>query len=199
MNPRPGRLVVLSGPSGVGKTTVGQALLDADPRLARSVSVTTRNPRPGEEDGRDYHFVTESAFEARLKEGAFLEHAQVHGNRYGTLKEPIQRLLAEGRDVLLVIDVQGARQVQEKASEALFIFLKPPSGAELENRLSRRGTEDRRSLARRLEAARAELAESARYDHVVVNDRLEETVRGIRALLEGGARPGRLDPGDRRG
>lgn len=188
MSPRPGRLVVLSGPSGVGKTTVGEALLDADPRLARSVSVTTRKPRPGEEDGRDYHFVAEAAFAAQLAKGAFLEHAQVHGNRYGTPREPVERLLAEGRDVLLVIDVQGARQVQEKVSGALFIFLKPPSETELESRLSRRGTEDRRGLERRLQAARSELAESARYDHVVVNDRLEETVRRIRALLEGSIR-----------
>ena len=119
----------------------------------------------------------------------------MHGNFYGTPRGPVERFLKDGRDVLLVIDVQGARKIQERTSGAVFIFLEPPSQAELEARLSRRGTEDRRSLERRLESAKAELGERDRYDHRVVNNRLEATVREIRALLEGGAsarRPGTL-------
>lgn len=175
-----GRLVVLSGPSGVGKTTVGRALLKALPGLAPSVSATTRKPRPGEQDGRDYCFVDEAAFQA----GDFLEQAQVHGNRYGTPRAPVEALRKEGKDVLLVIDVQGARQVRAKIPEAILIFLEPPGWEELARRLKGRGTESPEALERRLEDARTELAEAGRYDHRVVNDRLEEAVGRIRKILE---------------
>lgn len=184
MRRRPGRLLVLSGPSGVGKTTVGQALLRRSRRLTRSVSVTTRAPRPGERDGRDYRFVTDAAFAALVRRKAFLEHARVHVYRYGTLAAAVRAALARGRDVLLVIDVQGARQIRRRAPDAVSVFLMPPSPTELLRRLRGRGTESARTLRIRLATARRELRERHRYDHVIVNDRLGATVKAILALLE---------------
>ena len=180
---RRGRLIVLSGPSGVGKTTVAKALLKGSRALVRSISATTRSPRPGERQGRDYHFLSEAAFAAKLKRRAFLEHARVHGRRYGTLRGPVEAARARGRDVLLVIDVQGARQVRRVAPDAVFLFLAPPGFQVLKARLARRGTEDPRTLRRRLATARRELKERHRYDHVLVNDRLIETLRQARAIL----------------
>jgi guanylate kinase len=180
---RSGRLVVLSGPSGVGKTTVGEALLKGSRRLRRSVSVTTRPRRAGEHDGRDYHFVTEARFRSWLRRGEFLEHARVHRRRYGTLRGPTEVALRKGRDVLLVIDVQGSRQIRRKAPGAVTLFLLPPGWGVLEARLRGRGTEDPETLRTRLATARRELREQGRYDHVLVNDRLEDTVRAIRWIL----------------
>ena len=185
---RRGRLVVLSGPSGVGKTTVGQAILRGRRSLVRSVSATTRPRRRRERDGRDYRFLTPAAFEALRRRKGFLEHAVVHGFRYGTPRAPVERALAKGLDVLLVIDVQGARQVRRSFPDALFLFLAPPSIAALKARLAGRRTEDREALRRRLADARREMRERKRYDHVLVNDRLSETVRSVRALLRPSAK-----------
>ncbi len=180
----PGRLIVLSGPSGVGKTTVGRALLKSRRRLTRSVSATTRPQRKGERQGRDYHFMTEKAFAALLKRKGFLEHADVYGRRYGTPRAPVIQALKAGRDVLLVIDVQGAAQVRRSFPKALLIFLAPPGWGELERRLKGRGTEDASGLKRRLLTAHREMAQAKRYDAVVVNDRVPSAVRRILSVLD---------------
>ena len=180
---RQGRLVVLSGPSGVGKTTVGRLLLKGSLTLARSVSATTRPRRAGEREGRDYRFLTEAAFEALRRRDGLLEWARVHGRRYGTPKAPVEAALRRGKDVLLVIDVQGARQIRRRAPGALFLFLVPPSMTVLKRRLQGRGTESVQAFRLRLAAARREMAERHRYDHILVNRRLAVTVRRARALI----------------
>jgi guanylate kinase len=180
-----GRLVVLSGPSGVGKTTVGAALLRSCRGLVRSVSATTRKPRPGERDGRDYRFVTERAFAALARQGGFLEHARVHARRYGTPRRPVEAALRRGRDVLLVIDVQGAEKVRRLLPQAVLVFLMPPSRTEWMRRLRGRGSEGEAEILTRLRTARRELRARRRYDHVVVNDRLGGTVKAIRRILRG--------------
>jgi guanylate kinase len=175
-------LVVLSGPSGVGKTTVCHRLLLL-PGIDRVVTATTRPPRNGEADGRDYVFLSERVFEDRLRQGWFLEEARVFGHRYGTPVESVDRLLRRGRVPLLAIDVQGAEQVRRRMPGALFLFLAPPSWEELEARLRGRGTDAPQVQARRLEEARREWACRDRYDCVVVNDDLERTVGEIRDIL----------------
>ena len=181
-----GRLIVLSGPSGVGKTTVGRSLLKSRRRLIRSISATTRPRRKGEREGRDYRFLTPQAFAALLARNGFLEHADVYGRFYGTPKAPVLKALKSGRDVLLVIDVQGAAQVKRSFPEAVLVFLSPPSWKELVRRLKGRGTEDATALKRRLATARREMAQARRYDAVVVNDRVPSAVRRILALLDPG-------------
>lgn len=177
-----GRLVVLSGPSGVGKSTIIKELLK-DPRFSLSVSATTRSPREGEKNGVDYHFITREDFESRVARGEFLEYAVVHGkNMYGTLKSEVDRLVGDGRIVLLDIDVQGARLVRKLAEGARFIFVAPPEVSELMRRLSGRGTESAADIERRLETAQSELAARKEYDHVVVNDDLPTAVATIRRL-----------------
>jgi guanylate kinase len=169
-----GPLIILSGPSGSGKSTVVQRLL-ADPPapLRLSVSATTRGPRPGEVDGKDYHFWTPDRFARELEAGAFLEHAVVHGSdSYGTLRSEVGPFLARGTGVVLVIDVQGADQVREKCPDHVSVFLTAPSIEEYERRLRARGTEDEASVRRRLETARAELARAAGYQYQIVNDDL---------------------------
>lgn len=182
-------MIVLSGPSGAGKTTLYQAVLARHPEIRFSVSCTTRAPRPGEADGVHYHFVSEEEFEARAAAGAFLEHAVVHGRRYGTLRAEVEGPVAAGADVLLDIDVQGARQVRDATrgtrlgAGALFVFCAPPSLAELRRRLEERGTEGPDAVARRLERARVELAAWREYDWLVVNDRLAEAVAQLEAIV----------------
>ncbi len=165
-----GRLVVLSGPSGVGKGTVVAAARSLRPGLWVSVSATTRAPRPGEVDGQAYHFWTAEQFASTIAAGGFLEWAQFAGNRYGTPLAPVQARLDAGESVLLEIELQGARQVKAAMPGALMVFLSPPSAAELEARLRGRGTEDEAAIARRLARARDELAAAAEFDAVIVND-----------------------------
>jgi len=182
--PPTGRLVVLSGPSGVGKDTVLQALTSLEPRLRRSVSCTTRPPRPGETDGVSYHFVDDATFRAMIDRDEFLEWAVVHGELKGTPRAAVQEALARGEDVILKIDVQGAAQVRgQQLPGTIFIFLMPPSLEELQERLRRRETEDEASLAVRESDARRELAMAEQYDHRVVNDNVERAAREILGII----------------
>jgi len=181
--PPPGRLIVLSSPSGGGKTTLAHRLLAQDKNILRSVSATTRKPRAGEKNGRDYFFLSRARFEALRKKKAFLEWAPVHGQFYGTPKPWVLSQLKKGRDVLLVIDVQGGRSIRRLYPEALLIFLVPPSLKVLRERLAGRDSEDEASLKRRLSAARAEMKAGKSYPHRVVNDRLGLAVRETRRII----------------
>ncbi len=177
-----GRLIVISGPSGSGKSTLWHRLVQ-HPRMHFSVSATTRPPRPDEVDGRDYHFLSAAEFHRLLDEDAFLEHAEVHGHHYGTLRREVEAAMDRGEDVLLEIDVQGAAQVRRSGLPAVSIFVLPPSLGELERRLRARGTEDEATLRRRLANAAREMEEARHYDHQVVNDDLERMVAEVERLL----------------
>jgi len=182
-----GRLVVLSGPAGAGKTTVAERLC-REAGIRRSVSATTRPPRQGEVDGRDYFFVSEDEFRRRLARDEFLEHARVHGHLYGTPRQPVEEALRAGESRLLVIDVQGALQVKAHCPDALLVFLDAPDAA-LGERLAGRATEDTAEQGKRRAGAPAERHFKEHYDHCVVNDDLERTVAELRAILSGGRRP----------
>ncbi|MCL6446953.1 MAG: guanylate kinase [Armatimonadetes bacterium] len=178
-----GILVVLSGPSGVGKGTVSQALLQAEPNLAVSVSATTRPPRNGETDGVSYYFVSREKFSLMIEGDEFLEWARVYDNFYGTPRLPVEETLARGKDVLLEIDVQGGLQVKNKLPEAVLIFLLPPSWKELEARLAGRGSESAEEVQKRLQWAKRELQSLSLYDYAVVNERVEKAVEQIRSII----------------
>jgi guanylate kinase len=168
----------------VGKGTVVRRLLERRPELHPSVSVTTRPPRPGEQEGIDYRFVSDEEFDRLAAGGELLEWAHVVGHRSGTPARPVEEALAAGRDVVLEIDVQGARQVRQRVPEAVLIFLAPPSLEELERRLRSRGTEDEARLALRLATATAEMAQQPEFDHVVVNDRLDQATAQVEAIIQ---------------
>ncbi len=189
------RLVILSAPSGAGKSSLAKALA-ADPRFGISVSHTTRPPRPGEQDGVHYHFVDQAAFDRLVAEQAFLEHACVFGNRYGTTRLAVETLMAQGRHVLLDIDWQGARRIKALWPQALSIFILPPSLAALEQRLRDRGQDDESVIAARMGKARAEIAHAGEFDHVVVNDEFAEALADLKTLIAEGRvrRPVRCDP-----
>lgn len=179
-----GTLFVLSGPSGVGKGTLRAAALKDIEGLSYSVSCTTRPPRPGDREGIDYRFVSDEEFSRMIEDGLFLEYAQVHGGpRYGTLKADVDRELDAGRDVLLEIDVQGARQIRSLIPDAVMIFVLPPSEEELERRLRGRGTETEAELRARLDSARRELREVETYDYVLVNDDLDKASATLRTMI----------------
>jgi len=172
-------LIVLSGPSGVGKSTVVSRLRKQAPQVWVSVSATTRRPRPGEVDGVHYRFVNDEEFDELVSDGAMLEWAEFSGNRYGTPRAPVAKRLAGGEPVLLEIELQGARQVRESDPDALLVFLAPPSWEELVRRLTGRGTESPEVIARRLEAAKVELAAEAEFDHTVVNTSVDDAVNAL--------------------
>ncbi|HWQ50489.1 MAG TPA: guanylate kinase [Terriglobales bacterium] len=186
-----GSLIVLSGPSGAGKDTVLGPLLKELGNLTYSVSATTREPRPGEVGGKHYHFITRERFEALVKNGEMLEHAQYGGNLYGTPKRPTDEMLAAGTDVLLVIEVQGALQVKAQRPEAIMIFLAPPSVSALEARLRGRATESDEAIAERLLTAKRELEQAENYDYIVINedivrakDEIASIIRAARCRVE---------------
>ena len=181
---RQGLLIIVSGPSGAGKGTVCRALLDSCPELVLSVSKTTREPRTGEQDGVNYFFVTHEEFQQALSVQDFLEHACVYGQYYGTPRGAVEKMLAAGSDVILEIDTQGAMQVMESYAEGIFVFLLPPSGAELRTRIINRGTESLESLQRRLAAAAQEVALAPKYDYIVVNDRVEDARDRIYTIIQ---------------
>lgn len=176
--------LVLSAPSGGGKTTIARALLDRREDVGYSVSCTTRAPRPGERDGVDYHFLDPAEFERRIARGDFAEWAAVHGNRYGTLRSEVKRVMDDGKHVMLDIDVQGARQLSAALPEAVTVFVIPPSVEVLVARLLGRRSEDAEALALRLRNARAELLEAERYQYVVVNDDLERSIARVSAIID---------------
>ncbi len=174
---------VVSAPSGTGKTTVCRAIVDGDPDIAFSVSHTTRPPRPGEQEGVHYHFVSREGFAALVKSGGFVEHAEYAGNRYGTSWDAIDAPLLLGRDLLLEVEVQGARQLRDRRADARFVFLLPPSMEELERRLRGRGTDSEAAVQARLAAVERELAAVHLFDYAVVNIEIETTIAAVREII----------------
>ena len=178
-----GKTFIVSGPSGVGKSTVLQALLSKRDDLYFSVSATTRPPRAGEEDGVHYHFLSMEQFERWIEEDQFLEHAQFVGNRYGTPRIYVDKAMEQGRDVLLDIEIQGAEQVKRKRPETVRIYVAPPSWAELERRLIGRGTEDMEKVRSRLARGREEFAAAKDFDYFVINDTVDHAVDEILTIM----------------
>jgi guanylate kinase len=176
--------IILSAPSGGGKTTIARALLRRRPDLGYSVSCTTRAPRNGEQHGRDYYFMTRAEFLAERERGAFAESAEVHGNLYGTLRREVERVLSGGQHVVMDIDVQGARQFQRAFPQSVLVFVLPPSADVLLARLRKRQTETPAELAARLQSALQELQAIDGYEYVVVNDDLERAVQGVSAIVD---------------
>jgi len=181
----PGKLFVVAAPSGAGKSTLVKALLAHEPQLAVSISHTTRAPRGQERDGREYHFVTAERFAEMVERGEFFEHAHVHGNWYGTSRAGVESLLAQGKDVVLEIDWQGALQIRALFPRALLVFILPPSWDELASRLRGRGEDAAEVIARRLDNARHEVAQAPRFDFVIINGCLETALAELVAVVHG--------------
>ena len=180
---RRGKTFIICGPSGVGKGTVVARLLASDPKLYFSVSATTRPPRPGEVDGKHYHFLSREQFQRWIDEDAFLEYAEFVGNLYGTPKLYVDKAMDQGRDVILDIEIQGAEQVHRRRPEAIRIYVAPPRGGGLERRLIGRGTEDMEKVRRRLERGKEEFAVARDFDYFVINDTVDRAVEELRAIL----------------
>ncbi len=178
------KVFVITGPSGVGKGTLIRALLERVAQLELSVSATTRAPRPGEKDGVAYHFLAREEFARRVAEGDFVEWAEYSGNRYGTLRSELERRVEQGRPVVLEIELQGARQVREKMPEAVQVFIAPPSRETLRRRLEGRGTDTDEQVTRRLQTADAELAAQPEFQHVVVNNDLDDAIAELVAIID---------------
>jgi guanylate kinase len=183
MSEATGNLFVVAAPSGGGKTSLTRALLEREPAIMLSVSYTTRPPRPGETDGADYHFVSPKRFEELKAAGEFLEHAQVHGNWYATSATWLKRQIDAGQDVLLEIDWQGATQVRKLIPASVHIFILPPSLASLEERLVRRGQDDKATIARRLIAAREEMRHCGEFDYVIINQEFASALEDLSAIV----------------
>ena len=181
---RRGLLIVLSSPSGAGKTTISRKLMEADPTIGMSISATTRSPRPGEEDGRDYHFVTEEAFQHLVDEGELAEWAYVFDHRYGSPKEPIKDALKAGRDILFDIDWQGTQQLETAfGNDLVSIFILPPDMTELERRLRDRATDSEEVIQGRMRRAAGEIVHWNEYDYVLVNDDVETCLEEVKAII----------------
>lgn len=182
---RRGLMLVLSSPSGAGKTTLSRALLDGDAEITMSVSVTTRSPRPGEQHGRDYYFVSTEDFGLMRNKDELLEHAKVFGNYYGTPRAPVEAALAEGRDVLFDIDWQGTQQLDDSMPNDLVkVFILPPSAQDLERRLNRRAQDSAEVVASRMQKASDEISHYQEYDYIIINDDLDKSILELRAILQ---------------
>ena len=188
-----GHLYVIAAPSGAGKTSLLQALMKRRPAVSFSVSCTTRKPRAGELDGRDYHFIDRSGFEKLIGTDEFIEHANVFGNLYGTRRSVVEAALDEGRDLILEIDWQGAKQVRERLPDAVQIFILPPSRAELEARLRRRGSDSDEAIARRLEESVLEMSHWRDFDYVIVNRDFDRALSELEAIFDGRGEASRRD------
>ncbi|HTR74367.1 MAG TPA: guanylate kinase [Solirubrobacterales bacterium] len=183
MNGESAKVFVITGPSGVGKGTLIKRLLERVPNLALSVSATTREPREGEEDGVDYHFLTEEQFQERISTKDFLEFAAYSGNHYGTLNSELDRCLDKGRSVVLEIEVQGAQQVRQSRPDSVLIFIAPPDESVLRERLKGRGTDSAEAIDRRLKVAEQELASQNDFDHLIVNDDLDHATADLEQIV----------------
>ena len=191
-----GTLFVFSAPSGAGKSSLAKALLELEPSLATSVSHTTRAPRPGEEDGVHYHFVSQEQFRQMVDNDEFLEYATVFDNSYGTSQQAVQSLLEQDKNVILDIDWQGARAIKGKMDRVKTIFILPPSLRELENRLNSRGQDSAEVVARRMRDAQSEMSHYHEFDYLVVNDEFDQAVADLRAIISGhpeNSRPVQID------
>lgn len=183
MTQREGILFVVSAPSGAGKTSLCKAMTDSTENLTHSVSYTTRPPRPGEIDGRDYYFVTDERFREMVEAGDFAEHAQVHSNRYGTSKRVLNRMVAEGTDVILDIDTQGARQIRQHYATAVFIFIMPPTMDILEERLRNRRSDREDEIRKRMQRATDEIRDYRLYDYIIVNRDFDRALAELRSIV----------------
>jgi guanylate kinase len=180
---RRGLMLVLSSPSGAGKTTLSRLLLGNDPGVVMSISATTRPRRPNETDGRDYHFISEDEFMRRVREGELLEHATVFGHHYGTPRAPVMQALGEGRDVLFDIDWQGTQQLKQQRDDVVSVFVLPPSRRELERRLRERAQDSSDVVARRMAKANDEISHWAEYDYVLINDDIDRALSQVRTII----------------
>ncbi len=185
MNARRGLLLIISSPSGAGKSTLSRRLMEWDPTIRFSVSATTRPPRPGEVDGRDYRFLDREEFQRMVAAGEMLEHAEVFGHFYGSPRKPVEEAMAEGRDTLFDIDWQGGQQIRNSSlgKDVVSIFILPPSIAELERRLRARGQDSEEVIAGRMAKSQAEISHWAEYDYVLVNDDLDETAQKLQTIV----------------
>ncbi len=184
MGVEPGTLFVVAAPSGAGKSTLVNALLKREPGMTLSISHTTRPPRPGDRDAEQYYFVDRAAFERDIAAGLFLEHAEVHGNLYGTSRAKVAANLAQGRDVLLEIDWQGAAQVRAQQPGCVSVFILPPSRAELERRLRGRASDSEAVIERRLANSRGEIAHAHEFDFIIVNDKLDDALDALQVVVD---------------
>ena len=175
--------VVLSAPSGAGKTTIARALVEGDEDVVFSVSATTRPARDHEVDGVDYHFLSESDFRAKIEADELIEWAEVHGHLYGTIRQELQDALDQGRFLILDVDVQGAMQMRERVPDAVLVFVLPPSATVLVERLTQRGTEEEETVIQRIQNARAELEQAAQFDYIVVNENLDQAINEVRSIV----------------